>query len=239
MTARERILDAAAALALEGEQITLSAVARRASVARSTLYRVFPDLPSLADALAASGRVDATRLRSLDPKDRILDAVSSLLETRSLASITLDDVARQADVAPITVYRRFGDRKGLLQAWVLARTPRRLNLVPRDEQGDLETELTGIALECMEFIQRQRTLFLVALSSDPESMALMSEMRENTGSVREFTRRVLEGRVPGDSLLRAHAFLGLVLALGWDADAESVSSRAALTVRVFLRGALS
>jgi AcrR family transcriptional regulator len=238
MTARDRVLDAAAELAGEGESITLSAVAKRAGVARSTLYRHFPDLLSLTGALAASGQVVADRLRSLDPTDRILDAVSTLLETQSLATITIDEVARTAGVAPITVYRRFGDRNGLLQAWVVSRTPRRLALVLPDEWGDLERNLTRIAQECMEFLQNQRALFLVAFSSDPESRTLLGEMRGNTGSVRELTRRVLEGRVPGDTVLHAHAFLGLVLALGWDADAASVPSRAALAVSHFLHGAL-
>jgi AcrR family transcriptional regulator len=56
-------------------------------------------------------RADAARNR-----ERILTAVRDLLRTRTPCDISIDDIAARAGVGKGTVYRRFGDRGGLMQA---------------------------------------------------------------------------------------------------------------------------
>jgi TetR/AcrR family transcriptional repressor of uid operon len=48
--------------------------------------------------------------------DRILDAALSLSAASGVRNLTMDDVARRAGVGRMTVYRRFGDKAGLVAA---------------------------------------------------------------------------------------------------------------------------
>jgi AcrR family transcriptional regulator len=48
--------------------------------------------------------------------ERILDAALDLAGASGLRNLTMDQVARRAGVGRMTVYRRFGDRDGLVQA---------------------------------------------------------------------------------------------------------------------------
>jgi AcrR family transcriptional regulator len=64
-------------------------------------------------------------VRALDPEAappdddtsrRILDAALDVAAASGIRHLTLDDVARRAGVGRVTVYRRFGDRQGLVEA---------------------------------------------------------------------------------------------------------------------------
>ena len=66
-------------------------------------------LASLERALATAPAEDAT-------STRILDAALDMAGASGLRSLTMDDVARRARVGRMTVYRRFQDRQGLVDA---------------------------------------------------------------------------------------------------------------------------
>jgi AcrR family transcriptional regulator len=65
-------------------------------------------------------RADAARNRR-----RVLDAAASLFAERGVEGVAMDDVARAAGVGKGTLFRRFGDRQGLLVA-LLDEAERRL-----------------------------------------------------------------------------------------------------------------
>src|SRR3954464_15733201 len=65
-------------------------------------------------------RADAARNRR-----RVLDAAAALFAERGVDGISMDDVARAAGVGKGTLFRRFGDRQGLLVA-LLDEAERRL-----------------------------------------------------------------------------------------------------------------
>ena len=76
------------------------------------------------------------RARALDPavvtpadatSERILDAALAIGATTGIRHLTMDDVARRARVGRMTVYRRFGDRDGLVEALVVRETRRCLH----------------------------------------------------------------------------------------------------------------
>lgn len=69
------------------------------TAALATLQRAFADVPS----------EDET-------STRILDAALELAAASGLRHLTMDDVARRARVGRMTVYRRFHDRQGLVDA---------------------------------------------------------------------------------------------------------------------------
>jgi AcrR family transcriptional regulator len=66
--------------------------------------------------------------------ERILDAALALAAASGVRHLTMDDVARRAGVGRMTVYRRFGDKQGMLEA-LAARESRRC-LAELDEAID-------------------------------------------------------------------------------------------------------
>ena len=71
--------------------------------------------------------------RALDPRvdtpedavsERILDAALAISAASGIRNLTMDAVARRARVGRMTVYRRFGDRDGLVDALTLRETRR-------------------------------------------------------------------------------------------------------------------
>jgi AcrR family transcriptional regulator len=68
-------------------------------------------VPLLVRALApaATAPVDAT-------SGRILDAALDVAAASGIRHLTIDEVARRASVGRVTVYRKFGDRPGLIDA---------------------------------------------------------------------------------------------------------------------------
>ncbi|GAA3957509.1 helix-turn-helix domain-containing protein [Gordonia caeni] len=63
------------------------------------------------DAAAGSERADAARNRQL-----LLTAAKQLIDDHGAAAVTMDAVARAAGVGKGTVFRRFGNRTGLMMA---------------------------------------------------------------------------------------------------------------------------
>ncbi len=51
----------------------------------------------------------AIQQRSLDKRDRILDAMDALLKRKPFSAINVTDVARQAKLSPATIYQRFSN----------------------------------------------------------------------------------------------------------------------------------
>ncbi|MFD5629884.1 MULTISPECIES: TetR/AcrR family transcriptional regulator [unclassified Streptomyces] len=70
-----------------------------------------PVLMELTPRDAPQLRADAARNRA-----RLLEAAARLVEERGAANVTMEDVACAAAVGKGTVFRRFGDRTGLLTA---------------------------------------------------------------------------------------------------------------------------
>jgi AcrR family transcriptional regulator len=68
--------------------------------------------------LPVLGQEPAERADAARNRRRILAAAAEILATRGAAALSLDEIARGAEVGVGTVYRRFGDRAGLLAALV-------------------------------------------------------------------------------------------------------------------------
>jgi AcrR family transcriptional regulator len=74
------------------------------------------ELPLILRPLEATERADAASNRR-----RILEAAARLFEERGADHVSMQDVARAANVGMGTMYRRFGDRSGLTYALLSAR----------------------------------------------------------------------------------------------------------------------
>src|SRR5512139_2726485 len=53
--------------------------------------------------------------RSRRTEQALLDAALALFRERGVEAVTVGDIAAAAGVAPATIYRRFGDKEGLLK----------------------------------------------------------------------------------------------------------------------------
>src|SRR5436190_590157 len=100
-------------------------------------WRARPDAVA-SDATALLALAVASRPEPADDpaSDAILDAALALSAASGIRNLTMDDVARRARVGRMTVYRRFGDKAGLVEA-LSAREGRRC-LEQLDAAVDLE-----------------------------------------------------------------------------------------------------
>lgn len=210
----------------------MSAVAAEAGVDRKRVYARFGDRAGLLAALAAAG----LDVPADDPRARILDAVGVVLERRGLAGVTLDEVAREAGVGAVTVYRRFTDRRGLLRAFIAERTPRRLAAtLPLDGSDDPDAGLLLLARESMAFLRAHRQLFLARFAADEEARALSTPEPGAPPTVRELTAAYVQAHFPDPTGRTVHAFFGLLMSLAWSGEGD-VEADAAFVVRCFLDG---
>lgn len=232
------LLDTAAALVRRGEILSLPALAAAAGVAKGTVYRRYKDRDALVAALLASGRVAAAPEPEPDTRERILDAVGRVLRRKGLTATTLEEVAAEAEVAAITVYRRFGDRRGLLQAFVAERSPRRLAQEWGElTAGDRDAALVRLAAESIRFFREYRELFLLSFSADPEARALVAEARGGgSTTVRDLTASFLQAHFPDPSGRTVAAFNGLVMSVAWSCTGDPEED-ARFLVSLFLDGA--
>lgn len=214
----DRILAAAEQQVADGDPINLSRVAVEAGVSRGTVYRCFGGREGLLEALARDRGIETPRGST---RERLLDAVGALIAERGLNGVTFEAVARVAGAGQATVYRLFGDRRGLVTSFVNERTPKRLasTLTVERNDGDLEGDLFAVARELLAFMRDHRELLHVALDPDPRTAELFADIRRSTGSTREalaayFERQNRAGRIEGDPRHLAAAFIGMAFGLG-------------------------
>ncbi len=69
--------------------------------------------PSLSQA--QTQRPQSRQDRSRHTEQVLLDAALQLFRERGFEAITVGDIARRAGLAPASIYRRFGDKEGLLR----------------------------------------------------------------------------------------------------------------------------
>lgn len=123
---RERLLDAAEALALERgfDGVTVSSIATAAGVAKGAVYLEFDSKHAILDALLRRGteRMTARALAELGERPRLGDAyrvsVSILLEDALMTAAFLDDrgvLGRHVDAVPDDRYR---ERHRAVVSWL-------------------------------------------------------------------------------------------------------------------------
>jgi TetR/AcrR family transcriptional repressor of uid operon len=104
-----------------------------------------------------------------DATDRILDAAYARMLEHGLRRLTVDDVARQAGLSRITVYRRFSRKGDLIQAVILRELRRFLHAFeqvvgPLPTMADRVTEGFAITLRLV----REHPLLSRLLAGEPD-----------------------------------------------------------------------
>jgi AcrR family transcriptional regulator len=180
---RERLLDLASTwMEASGNSFSVSALAKGTGVSRGRWYQVFDGKEELLKALFEERGVKTAR----NTRERLLDAMAALLKERELGTIRLEDIAEKAGTTTMTLFRLFGDRKGLFQAFSSERTPRQfanqLQWVPGVEPQEM---LTSIVTRMLEFVLEYRGLMMSAFSSDQETLEQFQLLRSQPSTSRK------------------------------------------------------
>jgi AcrR family transcriptional regulator len=211
-----RILAAAQRLlAAHGPGFTMGQLAEAAGVSRATLYRRVPSREALAQRLRAHGVEPGAELGE-PTRERILDATRALLNAQGL-QFTIEQIAEAAGVGAATVYRAFGDREGLLQAFFAERSPRR---VAAAQLGDLdapiEEALQGLVVSVLRFVLAHPGLArLMLLDEGPEARELQRLRQGGRSTITQllaYLRAQIDRGVlaPRDPWLLASSLVGAV-----------------------------
>lgn len=118
---------------------------------------------------------------------RILDAALEVACASGLRHLTMDEVARQAGVSRVTVYRRFADREGMLDALMLRET--RKNLVALRQAVDVrlppEDQITEGFVQALRLARRHPLLHRI-MRVDRESPISSHGSKELVAVLRAF-----------------------------------------------------
>jgi AcrR family transcriptional regulator len=127
-TIRRQVMSAAREILADDAGASVAVIADRAGVSRATFYRHFGSRESLLESIELEPRPDA--------RTRILAAARDMLMTTSLAELSMDELARAADVSRGTLYRIVPGKGALLQALIEAYSPFEAIRAIVNEHGD-------------------------------------------------------------------------------------------------------
>lgn len=114
-TIRRQVMVAARQVLAADPGAPIERITERAGISRATFYRHFGSRDSLLESVAHGPRPVA--------RTRILVAAQDMLIGSSLAQLSMDDLARAADVSRGTLYRIFPGKAALLQGLIREYSP--------------------------------------------------------------------------------------------------------------------
>jgi AcrR family transcriptional regulator len=187
-----------------------------------------------------------------DKKQRIMQAAEQLFRTRRVHEITLDEVARQADVGKGTIYLYFSDKEDLIfQAAVDGFDEMCRLLRPNAAGGGAFRErLMRTCENIVTFFQARRPLFRIVLSEGERAMesggvGLRQRWRERRKTMTDAVAAVIaQGMASGEiradipAEILAEYLLGLLRTRSWELEGWPEAQRShATVVDLFLNGA--
>ncbi len=224
----------------------MATLAAEAGVSRSTAYRHTGGRRALLRRLTKQGlNIDDD---SPSTRTRILTAVRSCVAQRGVVGISIELLAAEAGVSPMTVYRLFGDRKSLLREALAEIISLEALRTLKYQRCSVVEALETVATEMIRLggsYPGLTALMLVPASADQAELTQLrgSQLDVRAELARFFERRVALGELPpGDALERAGAFSGLCLGASLllhevrPLQPEEVVPRATRVVRRFLNG---
>ena len=188
---------------------------------------------------------------SSDKKQRIMQAAEQLFRTRQFHEITLDEVARLADVGKGTIYLYFSDKEDLFFQTAVAGFDEMCELLRQNATSEI-TFRDGLLRTCETvsgFFRQRRPLFRMILSQGERAMECGGGLRKRWLEHRKnmtravaaiIARGIASGDIRSDipAEVLADYLLGMVRTRAWELEdqPEPVRSHEAL-VDLFTKGA--
>lgn len=157
----------ASRLLARSDQASVDAIARAAGVSRTTFYRTFASRAGLLAELNLEPEPDARR--------RIVDAAFELLQRRTLAELSIDELAVAARISRANLYRLFPGKAALFRAMLLAYSPFEPVMALFQQMGDRPPDefIPQLVLTAYRTVAGKtgvvRTLLLEVTSLSPET----------------------------------------------------------------------
>ena len=208
-TIRLQVMSAAREILAEDAGAPVAVIADRAGVSRATFYRHFGSRASLLESVALQPRPAA--------RARILAAARDMLVMTSLAELSMEDLARAADVSRGTLYRIVPGKAALLEGLIEAYSPfeavRSIIASHHDDPPEVVLPLIGRAVVGVagQSLGLMRAIFHEVTSGSLPALEGMRPMFLATlGSLSEYiSAQMAAGRVR-----RMHPVLALQAVIG-------------------------
>ena len=240
------IFDAAQSLLTNvGEDFTMEQLENKSGISRATIYRRVGNKEKLLTRLAAERGESFERT---DIKMNILKAARIVFGFKGLMTATMEEIASEAGVGVATVYRHFGDKEGLMLAFIDTLTPRnQVREFALNPSDDITADLEKMVGAVLVFFFENRDIFkLVLVGTETEKQYLNSLRGRSDTSLERLTRyfaaQLKAGRVKklakADEL--ALSLMGLVLSfavigpLHYDTELKNPEKTSKMLVDVFL-----
>ena len=155
----------------------MARVAAGAGLSRATVYRRFGSVAGLRSALCTARGATASIDRS-DNRARVLDAALAEFTRAGVHGATIQGIAEQAGVSPMTVYNHFDDKEGLVFALISERGPSSLplqRLGPKWRRSRIPSPLSWQV--CFRSFENERDLFGLVIAPDPITRRAFRRMR--------------------------------------------------------------
>jgi AcrR family transcriptional regulator len=198
--------------------LTMERLSRATGLSRATLYRRSGGREALLDALAASGTDVGDRS---DARARILRAARDVFARDGFDAASIDEIAATADVGAVTVYRHFGDKDGLVAAFLDELPPRRaVRESPLRASGDVRADLEGLAERMLAGMRDEAPIVRLVVLETLRGSPMLSRVR---------TKAPLRNVKALASMFRAHCSAGRLR----DVDPDLLAQTFAGTVFAF------
>jgi AcrR family transcriptional regulator len=208
-TIRRQVMAAAREVLTEDAAAPVSVIADRAGVSRATFYRHFGSRQALLRSVELDPRPES--------RERILAAARDMLITTSLAELSMEDLAKAADVSRGTLYRIVPGKAALLQGLIEVYSPfeavRAIVADHRDDPPEVVLPLIGRAVVGVagERLGLMRAIFHeVTSGSLPAMEALRPVFLQTLGVLAEY----VAGQMAAGRIRRMHPILALQAFVG-------------------------
>lgn len=163
-------------------------------------------------------------------KEKILNAALTLMTERGFNSVSVKEIALNAGVSEMTVFRHFETKMGILQNIIqmYSYIPFFENFFSQDLLGDLEKDLKQIAKSYLNYMDKNKPIFLIAIQERgtlPELTDVISD--ENTKKLQQllasyFDHMIVQNKMKnvdtkGQAIVFLTSLFGLFVSLAlWD-----------------------
>jgi AcrR family transcriptional regulator len=189
---------------------------------------------------------------SQDKKQRIMQAAERLFQTHRVHEITLDEIAREADVGKGTIYLYFSDKEDLIFQAAVAGFEEMCALLGEHAAGGgtFRERLLRTCGDIVGYFQARRPLFRIILSEGERAMegggvGLRERWRVRRRTMTEAVAAVIaQGAASGEIRvdipveILSEYLLGLLRTRSWELESWPEAQRSpAAVVDLFLNGA--